>query len=275
MSSLPSFLHPTDDGQQEIWYSVLIFATAQLFLSGEKVLEESVFDRYAVDVFVVFFFTLWTQVTLGWLYYPAQGIVVFGNITISEIPNIVTNGLRCTVGLQAVGVNSLSPSFPECDWHNPFFFFVYCFVDYLSYASGLWLIQLCGANLMVLATAIQIPLVNIIYASPIMGRFQNHFQVADGAALLLVLGGFALFQLSSPEGREKLGWSVEPPLITGSVTMGKRPRFYCCFASPLFHTIRISNACWCVRLYVFFVSSSCCVGQQLSHCLTPDLVATT
>ena len=37
VSSLPSILHPTDDGVHEIWYSVLILLTAQVFFASEKV----------------------------------------------------------------------------------------------------------------------------------------------------------------------------------------------------------------------------------------------
>ena len=47
---------------QELWYSVLLFFLANFFLSIEKVAEEKIFEDYNVDVFVVFFYTLWTQV---------------------------------------------------------------------------------------------------------------------------------------------------------------------------------------------------------------------
>ena len=47
------------------WYSVVIFFTAQLFLSSEKVFEEMTFHKYTIDVFYMFFWTLVTQVTLG------------------------------------------------------------------------------------------------------------------------------------------------------------------------------------------------------------------
>ena len=44
------------------WYSVVIFFTAQLFLSSEKVFEEMTFHKYTIDIFYMFFWTLVTQV---------------------------------------------------------------------------------------------------------------------------------------------------------------------------------------------------------------------
>jgi hypothetical protein len=53
-------------------------AASQLFFSGEKVFEEATFGKFSTDVITMFTWTLWTQVTLGWVLYPLQGIEAFG-----------------------------------------------------------------------------------------------------------------------------------------------------------------------------------------------------
>ena len=78
-----------DDGgggasfQQE-WYSVLIYFGSTLFYSTEKVFEESTFHKFSIDIFYMFFWTLVTQVMLGWVYYPIQIIPAFGGLELSQ-----------------------------------------------------------------------------------------------------------------------------------------------------------------------------------------------
>ena len=57
-----------------------------LFYSTEKVFEESTFHRYTIDIFYMFFWTLVTQVMLGWVYYPIQIIPEFGGLELKQIP---------------------------------------------------------------------------------------------------------------------------------------------------------------------------------------------
>ena len=49
----------------QYWYSVLLFAFSTLFFGGEKVFEESVFQKYRVDVILMLTWTMWTQTMLG------------------------------------------------------------------------------------------------------------------------------------------------------------------------------------------------------------------
>jgi hypothetical protein len=54
-------------------------------------------------------------------------------------------------------------------WHNPFLFFTYTDIDYCCYVYGLYVIQKGGANLMVLASTIALPLSKLTFAiRPIM-----------------------------------------------------------------------------------------------------------
>jgi drug/metabolite transporter (DMT)-like permease len=113
-----------------LWYSNLLFFSAQIFFSAEKVYEEATFGEYSVDVLWMFLWTLWTQVVLGWAAWPVQSVPAFGGINTTEIPSLVVDGIQCTAGLPG------PPNRPFCDWQNPLLFWTYCAVDYSYYAIG-------------------------------------------------------------------------------------------------------------------------------------------
>ena len=69
--------------------------SSTLFYSAEKVFEESTFHRFTIDVIYMFFWTLVTQVMLGWIYYPIQIIPEFGGLQLSQL------ALQCTLCLFA------------------------------------------------------------------------------------------------------------------------------------------------------------------------------
>merc|ERR1711988_1967304 len=106
----------------------------------------------------MFLFVIWTQFFLGWALYPVQAIDAFGGIELSDIPSVIEDGLRCTVGLSSHG-----PKRPSCNWLNPVLFFSYCAVDYTCYAWGLYVIQRGGANLNALAGAMALPLQQLVF----------------------------------------------------------------------------------------------------------------
>ena len=72
--------------------------SSTLFYSAEKVFEESTFHRFTIDVIYMFFWTLVTQVMLGWIYYPIQIIPEFGGLQLSQIPDVIWDGALCTIG---------------------------------------------------------------------------------------------------------------------------------------------------------------------------------
>ena len=115
-----------------------------------------------------------------------------------------------------------------CNWAFPVLFFSYCTVDFCTYAMGLYVIQRGGANLMILASAISLPLTQLVLcvgerttafpcssaaitpktdafacgaaAGFVMGPFSQTFAWTDAAALALCLGGFGIYQKCSREG---------------------------------------------------------------------------
>jgi hypothetical protein len=192
-SAVPSMIHPEDDGVVEYWYSTLLFLLGQVFLAVEKVTEESVFERYTdIDVLRMFQWTMWVQSFLYFAYYPVQSIPAMGGLDIADLPAIIRDGFRCTF---ASGALSSNANRPHCDWRNPFFFFTYTVVDYCCYAYGLYVIQKGGANLMVLASAIAVPLSNLIFCvRPIMMGRTETFHVTDAIALVLAVVGFVIYE---------------------------------------------------------------------------------
>jgi len=133
-----------------LWGSVVMFAIAQIFLSGEKVWEEASFSKFgSLDPMLMFWYTLVTQFLLGWALYPVQTIPDFGNITLSDIPvsllrhceeyfdghtnftdiyncnciaqMVIVNGTLCSLG-QPVPTSNTSE---VCTEANSLIFFVY------------------------------------------------------------------------------------------------------------------------------------------------------
>ncbi len=212
---MPPCASPTSSGSgddnggasfHQEWYSVLIYFGSTLFYSTEKVFEESTFHRYTIDIFYMFFWTLVTQVMLGWVYYPIQVIPAFGGLELSQIPSVIWDGALCTIGITETHRPECNgnecPDAAECAFKIPLLFFVYCAVDYSCYAMGLYVIQRGGANLMVLTTAISVPLQQMAFAMHFVlpGNLYQPLVYTDIVALVLCLGGFFIYHHFSKEG---------------------------------------------------------------------------
>ena len=91
---------------------------------------------------------------------------------------------------------------PYCDTKFPTVLFAYCCVDFVTYALGLYVIRRGGATLLVVTSAVATPLSELVFALPFaMGALVESYTASDGAALVLVLLGFGLFQWSEEETR--------------------------------------------------------------------------
>jgi drug/metabolite transporter (DMT)-like permease len=177
--------------------SVMLYASAQLFLSGEKVWEEWSFTKFEkLDAMLMFWYTLVTQFMLGWFLYPLQTFPSFGNISLVDIPSVIEDGIICTFGDSP---NSDS----NCGILNPLIFFGYCSVDFWCYFFGLWVIQRGGANLMVVTIALALPLQQLVLCTHfLLGKFSEAFFWGDTVALVLVMFGFLMYQYGH-RGKEK------------------------------------------------------------------------
>uniref|UniRef100_A0A7S3C3Z2 EamA domain-containing protein n=1 Tax=Haptolina ericina TaxID=156174 RepID=A0A7S3C3Z2_9EUKA len=174
-------------------WAIALFGSAQVFLAFEKVFEERVFSDFErLNPMVMFCWTLVTQFLLGWALYPLQTFPAFGGISISDLPDVLWDGVRCTVGMTAAG----------CGPIHAIIFWCYCAVDFWCYYLGLWLIQRFGASMMVIASAIALPLSQLVLClRPIVGKWTEDFFWGDGLALVLVLAGFMVYHCYSREGQ--------------------------------------------------------------------------
>lgn len=135
----------------------------------------------------MFCWTLWTQFLLGFALYPAQTVEPFGDLVLHEIPRVIWDGMRCNFGL---GPSEYVENGPSCGFFSSFIFFAYCAVDFCCYAYGLIVIQNGGANLMVISSAVALPIQQLILCLPFMGIYRESFFWGDAVALILVLIGF-------------------------------------------------------------------------------------
>ena len=137
--------------------------------------------------------------------YPLQTLIPGTNSSLSELPDLLRDGARCVVGradeVQCCDVDECALS---TDGGRAAVFWVYCVVDFSTYLFGLLVIQKGGATLMVLTTAIALPLQQLVLCyRPLLGGLTERFFWGDALALVLVLVGFAAYQLCSPEGVAK------------------------------------------------------------------------
>ena len=184
--------------------SSVLFAVAQIFLAGERVFEEHTFERYKTDVIYMFCWTLWTQFLLGFALYPAQTVEPFGDLVLDEIPRVILDGIRCNFG--SGPSEGYVEDGPSCGFFSLFIFFAYCTVDFACYAYGLFVIQNGGANLMVICSAVALPIQQLILCLPFLGVYTESFFWGDAIALVCVLTGFLVYQVLSPEGTLNEVW---------------------------------------------------------------------
>lgn len=192
-SGLRTMLQPRGSSEPIAVYgwAILLFAAAQLFLAAEKVVEEATFAKHArVEPMLMFCWTLSTQFVLGWALYPLQTLPELGGIRLADLPAVVRDGVLCTVGRA------------PCTAGHAAVFWAYTCVDFWCYYFGLWVIQRGGAALLVLVTAVALPLQQLVLCTrPLVGRWAEDFFWGDAVALLLVLVGFGVYQGLSPEGK--------------------------------------------------------------------------
>ena len=79
------------------------------------------------------------------------------------------------------------------------------FMSLTSYTSkrryGLYVIQNGGATLMVISSAVALPIQQLVLCLPFLGIYRESFFWGDAVALVLVLIGFLIYQVLSPEGK--------------------------------------------------------------------------
>ena len=101
--------------------------------------------------------------------YPLQTLPALGGVHLGDLPALLTNGTLCTLGQGGT-----------CHAGHAVAFWSYCSVDFWCYFFGLYVIQRGGASLQVLASAIALPLQQLVLTSPLVGVWRESFFWGDG-----------------------------------------------------------------------------------------------
>jgi len=196
--------HDKDDdggGIDVYWYSVVLYASAQVVFSVERVFEDRVFGDFlrSVDAMTMFCWTMWTQFFFYLPLLPTQRLGALGGLELAQIPEVEFDGLQCTLGRTAAAVAGLA--LPRCSAENAALFAAYVAVDGACYCFGLYCIRRFGANTMVLASAVALPVQQVVFCAKFLVglKFAETLFGTDLAALVLVLAGFLVYHRLAPE----------------------------------------------------------------------------
>ena len=190
-----------DNGVTTYWYSICLFVLAQLLLAFEKVFEEHTFCKWqALDPMVMFCITMWTQFLLYFPLLPTQTMSALGGLELHEVPLVLWDGVKCTFGVTSDYPKNRA--LPHCNFRtNTTLFCAYAAVDFSCYFCGLYVIQKMDASMNAIASAVALPLQQLVFCLPFLGKYKSNIFGSDFGALALVLLGFVLHLALSPEGR--------------------------------------------------------------------------
>mmetsp|Transcript_26263 Transcript_26263/g.52678 ORF Transcript_26263/g.52678 Transcript_26263/m.52678 type:complete len:206 (-) Transcript_26263:66-683(-) len=136
-----------------------------------------------------------TEFVFGWTLYPVQAIPALGGVRLSELGELLSDGVLCTIGRNGSAASGCTAMHAATFWS-------YLLVDFIAFYLGLWIIRRFGASFKSFLAGATLPLQQLVLCSPLVGRWAERFFWGDGVALCLVLTGFAIYQGCSNEGRE-------------------------------------------------------------------------
>lgn len=122
------------------------------------------------------------------------------------------DGVLCTFGITATSPSRLDPvmhpdvtnPLPVCNLTNSLLFVVYVAVDMSCYFTGLYMIKKCGSSMMVIVSAVALPLQQLVFCMSfiVTTQYAETFYLSDVLALLLVCAGYYVYQWLSAEGTQ-------------------------------------------------------------------------
>ena len=141
-----------------------------------------------------------------------QSWFAVGGLELSEIPEVAYDGVLCTFGITATSPSRLNPvmypdvanPLPVCNLTNSLLFVVYVAVDMSCYFTGLYMIKKYGSSMMVIVSAVALPLQQLVFCMSfiVTTQYAETFYLSDVLALLLVCAGYYVYQWLSPEGTQ-------------------------------------------------------------------------
>ena len=199
---VPQVLHPTDaEGQKTQWYSIMIFAISNIPPAGSIIAKEYIMKQ-GVDVFLVSCLVSWCQLIVSWAYTPLLSLHYLGGTPLSDIPSIMSDGVKCFVGMHAPQnqaavlnrtIDGVKPAY--CiGWEIPVQTLAHSFMGVASNITQLLIAAQHSASLAILINALSVPLANLAFSVPFLVNDPEPVSVYDFIALILVTGGLVLYK---------------------------------------------------------------------------------
>ena len=173
-----------------LWYGPLILVIATVPNSLSNVYKELNFKHDGLDVFFLTTNVSVYQVLLGFLFCPLLSLPGLGGISLQQIPDNFSEGWACFLGQRLPGYDCHVAPYPYV------VLLLYVLVNF-AYNLLLLLITKHGsALLLVIASALSLPLTNLIFTLPaVMGDEAERWSWWTASGLLVVLIGFLMYSL--------------------------------------------------------------------------------
>lgn len=170
--------------------SIFIYTVSNIPFAASYVIKEYNFKNLSIHVI---YLTQWVsiyQLIFGFVFIPLQILPCMGSssgMKFDEIINEFINGFYCFLELNHI-----------CRKHNAFLLLIaYCLVNFTFNILGLYLCKHASAILNSISYAIILPFATLAFSLPILGRFQEFFDIATLIGLIVILFGFFLWKFEN------------------------------------------------------------------------------
>ncbi len=199
LGSLVAAIPSGGDSSLTVWYGPVILILSCIPNSLSNCYKEQNFKQDGLDVYYLTTAVSIYQVIIGFSFFPLLSLPGFGGIPMMEIPKNLYDGWRCFLGDNLSGYEChMSPS--------PFsLMIIYVLVNFFYNVLLLLITKHGSALLLVIASAISLPITNLIFTMEMfMGDDAEPFSWANAAGLSIVIIGFLLYSLVANSGQSDI-----------------------------------------------------------------------
>lgn len=182
--------------------STIVFFAADVPAALSTVWKQAALQGAGIDVFVLTAAVSWLQLFLTWALLPLQSFSAFGGVDLHSLPDAVADGARCFAGDTSVAVyDKAGKVIGHCGPYVTMVTFAFSLSGFISGILNLYVVKHGSAALMVLGTAVTVPLSALAFSVPaIMGKDAQPFNWDDVVGLALVALGFLAYNYKEVSG---------------------------------------------------------------------------
>jgi CRT-like, chloroquine-resistance transporter-like len=137
----------------------------------------------------------WCQLFIVWVFVPLLSLHGFGGTPLHDIPMVFRDGFRCFIGDTTIPVYNGDEVTGYCSPFVPRVTMLYSTLGFLAAIFQLLILRYGSAVLMVIASAVILPLSNLAFSIEwVMGDQVEPFSYYDVGGLVLVLFGIILYR---------------------------------------------------------------------------------